>query len=77
MECTLNDFWWMIWTQNVSSIIMLTQCYEAGRVTCVLANYMTGYEISRVQALFGHLQVLAFTKKLASPLAIKVLLRTI
>lgn len=30
---TINDFWRLVWEQNVSMIVMLTQCMERSRVS--------------------------------------------
>ncbi|KAJ8417060.1 hypothetical protein AAFF_G00282870, partial [Aldrovandia affinis] len=31
---TVNEFWRMIWEQNVHTLVMLAKCYEQGRVKC-------------------------------------------
>ncbi|XP_053541904.1 receptor-type tyrosine-protein phosphatase eta [Ictalurus punctatus] len=34
LPATVNEFWRMIWEKNTHSIVMLTKCYEQGRVKC-------------------------------------------
>ncbi|XP_048829478.1 receptor-type tyrosine-protein phosphatase eta [Brienomyrus brachyistius] len=34
LACTVNEFWRMIWEQNVHTLVMLTRCNEQGRVKC-------------------------------------------
>ncbi|KAG7324352.1 hypothetical protein KOW79_012368 [Hemibagrus wyckioides] len=34
LPATVNEFWRMIWEKNCHTIVMLTKCYEQGRVKC-------------------------------------------
>ncbi|KAF7702231.1 hypothetical protein HF521_001514 [Silurus meridionalis] len=34
LPATVNEFWRMIWEKNAHTIVMLTKCYEQGRVKC-------------------------------------------
>ncbi|MCJ8735808.1 hypothetical protein PDJAM_G00251700 [Pangasius djambal] len=34
LPATVNEFWRMIWEKHAHTIVMLTKCYEQGRVKC-------------------------------------------
>lgn len=36
LPTTVNEFWRMIWEKHAHTIVMLTKCYEQGRVSVVL-----------------------------------------
>lgn len=37
-DCTIVDFWHMIWQEEINCIVMLTQCVENGRVGAFTVN---------------------------------------
>lgn len=37
MQATFDDFWRMVWEQNVDTVVMLTKLMEKGRV-CILTT---------------------------------------
>ena len=41
LPSTVVDFWRMVWEQEVSTIVMLAQCVEAGRVSLNKADTVT------------------------------------
>lgn len=38
LPSTRDDFWRMIWEQNIRNIVMLTRCTEKGRVSVEQCN---------------------------------------
>ena len=36
LDKTVDDVWRMVWTQGVAIIVMLTRCYELGRVNIIV-----------------------------------------
>lgn len=55
LDATLNDFWRMVWEQNVRIIVMVTNLYEAGKVKC--AMYWPSTEGDQGAVNFGNLRV--------------------
>ena len=40
MQNTLNDFWTMIWQENVTQIVMLTNLIEGVTVGCLFSTFL-------------------------------------
>ncbi|XP_064629201.1 receptor-type tyrosine-protein phosphatase eta-like [Lineus longissimus] len=65
---TIDDFWQMVWEQNISTIIMLTKCVESGKEKC--ARY---WPSDQHPVIRGDLQVQLQSESFMEDYAIRIL----
>ena len=49
---TVTHFWRMVWEYNIPVIVMLTQCVEMGKVSCIIMLYMHETYIHTLQHIY-------------------------